>query len=203
MYARVNNTSDGESARPQAQRSPRCMRPLAYWYSALIMRQSQVSLFAHSAAIHPVTNTDVMPTILNMVQAGPAPQPCDGVDISGLLRGQAGLDRDALYWHYPHYSDQGGTPSGAIREGDWKLIEFFEDGHVELYNLALDPGEQYNFASRFADRATELVGKLRVWRESVNASMPRPNPEYNAVDADLRVGPAGCSWNPAPGCRED
>jgi hypothetical protein len=139
MYARVNNTSDGESARPQAQRSPRCMRPLAYWYSALIMRQSQVSLFAHSAAIHPVTNTDVMPTILNMVQAGPAPQPCDGVDISGLLRGQAGLDRDALYWHYPHYSDQGGTPSGAIREGDWKLIEFLKMGMSSFTISRLTP----------------------------------------------------------------
>ena len=144
-----------------------------------------------------------MPTILSMVNAGPAPKPCDGVDISGLFRGKTSLARNVLYWHYPHYSDQGGTPSGAIREGDWKLIEFFEDGHVELYNLALDPGEQYNFASTFADKATDLLGKLQSWRESLNASMPRTNPEYNAARAELRLGPPGCSWSPEASCRED
>src|SRR5208282_3438364 len=151
----------------------------------------------------PVTGADFMPTLLSMVNAGPVPQPCDGVDISGLLRGETTLGRDALYWHYPHYSDQGGTPSGAIREGDWKLIEFYEDGHVEFYNLALDPGEQYNFASSFSDKATDLLGKLQSWRERLNASMPRPNPEYNAALAELRLGPPGCSWNPEAGCRED
>jgi arylsulfatase A-like enzyme len=151
----------------------------------------------------PVTGTDVTPTILSMVNAGPAPTPCDGVDISGLFRGKTSLQRDVLYWHYPHYSDQGGTPSGAIREGDWKLIEFFEDGHVELYNLALDPGEQYNFASTFADKAEDLLGKLQSWRDGLNASMPRTNPEYNAAQAELRLGPPGCSWSPEASCRED
>jgi arylsulfatase A-like enzyme len=151
----------------------------------------------------PVTGTDLMPTILSMVNAGPAPKPCDGVDISGLFRGQTLLDRDVLYWHYPHYSDQGGTPGSAIREGDWKLIEFFEDGHVELYNLALDPGEQYNFASSFADKAKDLLGKLKSWRENLDASMPRPNPEYNPALAELRLGPPGCSWSPEASCRED
>ncbi len=144
-----------------------------------------------------------MPTILSMAQAGDPPQPCDGLDISGLFHREGSVSRDTLYWHYPHYSDQGGTPSGAIREGDWKLIEFFEDGHVELYNLALDRGEQYNFASSFADKATDLVNKLRAWRESVNASMPRPNPAYNAAEAELGLSPTGCSWNPVAGCRED
>jgi hypothetical protein len=89
--------------------------------------------------------------------------------------------------------------NGPLRSG----IEFFEDGHGELYSLALDPGEQYNFASSFADKATDLLGKLRTWRGSPNASMPMLNPEYNAARAGLRVGPAGGSWNPAPGCRED
>jgi arylsulfatase A len=151
----------------------------------------------------PVTGTDIMPTLLSLVNGGPAPQPCDGVDVSGLFRGGATLNREALYWHYPHYSDQGGTPSAAIREGDWKLIEFFEDGHVELYNLALDPGEQYNFASSFADKAAELLGKLQSWREGLNASMPRPNPQYNPTLAELSLGPPGCSWRPEVKCRED
>lgn len=150
-----------------------------------------------------VTGTDMMPTILSMVDGGPAPKPCDGIDITGLFRGRASLDREVLYWHYPHYSDQGGTPSSAIREGDWKLIEFFEDGHLELYNLALDPGEQYNFASSFADKATELQGKLQSWREGLSASLPHANPQYNPVEAELRIGPQGCSWSPQAGCKED
>jgi arylsulfatase A len=151
----------------------------------------------------PVVGMDFLPTILSMVELGSAPAPCDGLDISGLLSGGSSLNRDALYWHYPHYSDQGGTPSGAIREGDWKLIEFFEDGHLELYNLALDPGEQYNFASSFADKAYDLLQKLQNWRASVNAAMPRPNPEYNPSEAELRTGPPGCSWNPRAACLED
>jgi arylsulfatase A-like enzyme len=150
-----------------------------------------------------VTGTDMTPTILSIVDGGPAPKPCDGLDITSLFRGSASLDRELLYWHYPHYSDQGGTPSSAIREGDWKLIEFFEDGHLELYNLALDPGEQYNFASSFADHATELQRKLQSWREGLDASMPHPNPQYNPLEAELRIGPHGCSWSPQADCKED
>lgn len=151
----------------------------------------------------PVSGMDLMPTILQMTGAGPAPEPCDGLDLTNLLRGGVTPQRDTLYWHYPHYSDQGGTPSGAIREGDWKLIEFFEDNHMELYNLALDPGEQYNFASSFADKAFDLREKLATWRTAVNAVMPKPNPGYNPALADARIGPAGCSWLPGNSCRED
>lgn len=151
----------------------------------------------------PVSGLDFMPTVLRMAGAGPALEPCDGLDLTTLLQGGSAPQRDTLYWHYPHYSDQGGTPGGAIREGDWKLIEFFEDDHMELYNLALDPGEQYNFASSFADKAFVLREKLRAWRASVNAAMPSPNPGHNPALADLRTGPAGCSWLPGNSCRED
>lgn len=154
----------------------------------------------------PVIGTDFTPTLLSIVQAGASPAPCDGLDIGGLFRGSNSLERDALYWHYPHYSDQGGTPSGAIREGDWKLIEFFEDGHLELYNLALDPGEQYNFASSFADKAVDLRDKLHLWRTTMDAQMPRPNPGYNPAEAMRRVGPPVCGWDsPVPGtvCVQD
>ena len=151
----------------------------------------------------PVIGADFLPTLVSAAGAGAAPQPCDGMDFGSLLRGEKSLARDTLYWHYPHYSDQGGTPAGAIREGDWKLIEFFEDDHVELYNLALDPGEQYNFASSFAPKAADLRAKLQSWRASVNAAMPSPNPAYNPQLAMSHVGPAGCSWEPAAGCRED
>jgi arylsulfatase A-like enzyme len=151
----------------------------------------------------PVAGVDFLPTILKMTGAPPAPGPADGLDITGILRGAGAPERDALYWHYPHYSDQGGRPSGAVREGDWKLIESYEDGHLELYNLARDPGEQYDFASSFADKASELQHKLAGWRASMNAAMPTSNPNYNQLRADLRAGPAGCSWDPGPGCLED
>jgi arylsulfatase A len=151
----------------------------------------------------PVSGADFMPTILKMTGGGPAPIPCDGLDFTSLLSDGGSPKRDTLYWHYPHYSDQGGTPSGAIREGDWKLIEFFEDGHLELYNLALDPGEQYDLASSFADRASDLRGKLRAWRKGMNAGMPTPNPEFNPTKTQANIGHQGCSWSPGPTCLED
>lgn len=141
----------------------------------------------------PMMFTDFIPTALAMAN-GPAPkQPCDGLDISPTLRNGSSLDREALYWHYPHYSDQGGTPSGAILEGDWKLIEFFEDGHLELYNLKEDSGEQYNLASTFDARAAAMRAKLVEWRKSVGALMPMPNPKYNLALGEVYVGPIGCS----------
>lgn len=151
----------------------------------------------------PVSGLDFMPTILQMADAGPVPEPCDGISLTGLLRGSSIPKRDTLYWHYPHYSDQGGTPGGAIREGDWKLIEFFEDDHLELYNLALDPREQYNLASSFADKAFELRERLQTWRKSVDAMMPRPNPGNNPALAGLSAGQAGCSWRSGTPCHED
>jgi len=151
----------------------------------------------------PVIGADFMPTIMRLANAGPPPRPCDGLDVSALWRGEKNLARETLYWHYPHYSDQGGTPTGAIREGEWKLIEFFEDDHVELYNLALDAGEQYDLSSSFAPKAEDLRLKLYKWRASVNAAMPSRNPEYDPMLALLRKGPAGCSAEPSRACLED
>ncbi|MDE3200338.1 MAG: sulfatase [Acidobacteriota bacterium] len=151
----------------------------------------------------PIIGTDFMSTVLAMAEAGPAPQPADGLDFSALLRGGSTLHRDTLYWHYPHYSDQGGKPSGAIREGEWKLIEFFEDNHVELYNLTLDPGEQYDLASSFGEKAVALRAKLHAWRARMNAAMPTPNPRFNPQLEVAHAGPVGCSWESAANCRED
>ena len=151
----------------------------------------------------PVTGEDFLPTLAQLAGAGATPQACDGIDIGGLFRGENALSRDTLYWHYPHYSDQGGTPTGAIREGDWKLIEFFEDSHIELYNLALDPGEQYDFSSSFAPQAAELRRKLRDWRAQMSAAMPAPNPDYDPALAFAHQGPSGCSWEQSKSCLED
>ena len=81
--------------------------------------------------------------------------------------------REAIYWHFPHYSNHGmQSPGGAIRLGDYKLLEYFENGTVQLFDLAEDPGEQTDLAGVEPDRAEELLGRLRAWRQSVGASMP-------------------------------
>ncbi|MAG93847.1 MAG: hypothetical protein CMJ48_08880 [Planctomycetaceae bacterium] len=133
---------------------------------------------AGSVCDEPVTSTDFYPTILAAAGLPLRPrQHMDGVNLLPLLKdSQATLDRDALYWHYPHYSPQGGTPSGAIRGGDWKLIEFFEDGTLELYNLADDPSETKDRAAELPDTVKELHDKLLAWRKRVDAKLPSPNP---------------------------
>ena len=125
----------------------------------------------------PVTSTDFYPTLLELAGLPLKPsQHRDGVSLLPLLRGDT-LARGPLFWHYPHYGNQGGSPCGAIRDGDWKLIEWFEDGQLELYNLRDDLGEQHNLAAANPAKATELRGKLADWRQSVGAKMPSPNPE--------------------------
>ena len=90
------------------------------------------------------------------------------------------MDRGTLFWHYPHYSDQGGPPGGAVLDGDLKLIEFFEDRRVELYDLAADPGETRDLAGTMPRRAAELRGALERWRRAVDAQMPTgPNPRFD------------------------
>jgi arylsulfatase A-like enzyme len=127
----------------------------------------------------PVTSTDFYPTILELTGLAPKPkQHVDGLSLVPLLRDSATLDRKAIYWHYPHYSNQLGRPGGAVRAGDFKLIEFYEDWHVELFNLKDDPGEQHDLAGQLPAKAAELGTMLREWRRSVNARMPEPNPGH-------------------------
>jgi hypothetical protein len=94
-----------------------------------------------------------------------------------LLRG-APIAPRALFWHYPHYGNQGGEPSSTIRRGDWKLIHFWEDGHHELYHLATDIGEQRDLASQETALTSELWTELQTWLTQTNARLPLPNPDY-------------------------
>jgi arylsulfatase A-like enzyme len=106
------------------------------------------------------------------------------VSLVPLLEGGNKAGRDAIYWHYPHYSNQGGAPGGAIRRGDWKLIEFYEDNRIELYDVVKDPGERTNLARREPKRAGALGAALHHWRRSVRAVMPADNPGYDPATAD-------------------
>ncbi len=122
----------------------------------------------------PVISTDFYPTLLELAGLDRLPkQHVDGVSIVPALKnGDAELDREAIYWHYPHNSPQGGTPSGAVRVGDWKLIEFFDDGRVELYNLANDLSEQNDLAAKMPQRVEQMHEQLKAWRKSVSAKLP-------------------------------
>jgi arylsulfatase A-like enzyme len=126
-----------------------------------------------------VTSTDFYPTMLEMARLPLKPeQHVDGESLVPLLRGTGRASRKAIYWHYPHYSNQGGKPGGAVRAGDFKLIEFYEDSRVELYNLRTDLGEQHDLAVEMPDKTTELKRMLHEWRNAVGAVMPRPNPKW-------------------------
>ncbi len=132
----------------------------------------------------PVSSVDFFPTILEIAGAeGRTGHEADGVSLVPLLEAAGGLERDTLYWHYPHYSNRGGPPAGAVREANWKLLEFFEDGQLELYHLSEDPGEKTNLAGKEPGRAGALHAKLRAWRKATGAKMPRPNPSYEPARA--------------------
>jgi len=130
----------------------------------------------------PTISNDVFPTVLEML-GRKAGETTDGVSLVPLLKGEGDVKRDALYWHYPHYQhyQQGGaTPYGAIRAGDFKLIEFYDDMRVELYNLRDDIDETKDLAATNPEKADELRKRLHAWRAEVGAQMPTPNPDYDA-----------------------
>ena len=126
---------------------------------------------------HPVISTDLYPTILEMasLQGNPGHNAeMDGVSLVPLLKDvTATLARDALYFHFPHYYYGMNTPVSAIRRGDWKLMEYLEDGRVELYCLKDDLGEKNNLAATVPETATELLQQLHTWRQRIDAPMPK------------------------------
>lgn len=134
---------------------------------------------AGTTCTEPVVSTDFYPTILEMAALEGDPEHnagVDGVSLVPLLEDpEAKLDRDAIYFHYPHYYPTT-TPVSSVRAGDWKLLEFHEDMRVELYNLREDPRETKDLAGEMRDRADALRRRLHAWREAVDAQMPEPNP---------------------------
>ncbi len=130
-----------------------------------------------STCEEPVISMDFYPTMLEMASIPFLPrQHMDGKSMVPLLEGTSTAEKRPLFWHYPHYGNQGGTPGAAVRLGDWKLIEFFEDGGVELYNLKQDVGEQNNLAETEPGKVLELVKLLHEWQQQVGARFPSKNP---------------------------
>jgi arylsulfatase A-like enzyme len=126
-----------------------------------------------------VTSTDFYPTIMEMITGTEQSGSTDGQTIVPLLRGENDIPRDTLYWHYPHYSNAGSPPCSAIRENEYKLIEFHEDESLELYNLTEDIDESNNLAEDMPDLASRLYEKLQSWRDELDVKMPWPNPDYD------------------------
>ena len=138
-----------------------------------------------SVVTEPVSSVDFFPTVMEILGSDAPDRPVDGVSLLPLLNGQEGLEREALYWHYPHYHGAGIGPSGAVRKGDYKLIEWYDESikgpesRFELYDLKEDIGEQDNLAGERPDKTRELRRMLEAWRRDTGAQMLRPNPAYD------------------------
>ena len=137
----------------------------------------------------PVGSPDFLPTIAEMAGLPAGHEEIDGVSLVPLLRDERGLAERALFWHYPHYGNQGGAPSGAVREGDWKLIEWYEDGRSELFDLRDDIGEANDLSSKRPELAVALAAKLADWRRQLGAAMPAPNPIHDPAKPGGRAAP--------------
>jgi arylsulfatase A-like enzyme len=131
-----------------------------------------------SSCPEPINSNDYYPTFLAAVGKPPPPEPpIDGTDITPFLRGEQ-VEGRVLYWHYPHYGNQGGMPGSAVRDGRWKLIEWHEDGAVELYDLAADPDESNNVAAINRGVVDRLRKSLAAWRREVDAKSGTLSPRY-------------------------
>jgi arylsulfatase A len=126
------------------------------------------------------TNIDYLPTFSEMLEIKDLPANLDGKSFYPLIKNPADstFNRGPIFWHYPHFSNQLGRPAGAVRSGDYKLVENYETHTLELYNLKTDEGETIDLSEKLKDKTHELYNLLKTWRTSVNAQMPVPNPAY-------------------------
>ena len=172
-----------------AEGSPTCNSPLSegkgWMYEGgtrepLIVKWPEMTQ-PGSICSMPVTSPDFYPTMLEMAGLYPIPeQHSDGISFMPLLKGAEELERDAIYWHYPHYGNQGGTPGASLRMGNYKLIQFFEMGNLELYNLHDDIAEETNLADRMPELVKRMQSMLSEWQNRVEAKFPEPNPNFKS-----------------------
>lgn len=155
----------------------------------------------------PITGVDLMPSVADLAGAKlPTKQPVDGRSWAPLLSGKKTLTDRAVFWHYPLYLAGSGynqvvavhgaeqnywraTPCSVIRKGDWKLIQFFEDDSIQLYNLKNDPGEESDLSSAEPRRAQALLDELKAWQKKTKAVIPTtPNPDFDPKYKPERKG---------------
>ena len=167
-----------------AEGSPTCNAPLSegkgWGYEGGVRVPLIVAgpgIAAHRWCDSPTTTPDWYPTFLELAGLPPQPQQHqDGVSIAPLLRGDT-MEERPLFWHYPHYGNQGGQPMAAVRRGNYKLLKFFEDNHTELYDLSQDIAESFNLTEELPNLANELETLLDAWIQEVGGIVPQPNPE--------------------------
>jgi arylsulfatase A-like enzyme len=187
-------TSDNGGRIPTTSNSP-----LRYGKASAYEGGVRVPLIVHwpgvtqsgSESAEAVITMDLFPTLLEVCGLE-AEREIDGVSLVPLLRRTGSLERRELFWHYPHhqhYQQGGATPYAAVRSGDYKLIEFFNDVHVELYNLRGDIGEQRDLAASHPEIADKLRTRLHEWRKQVGAQMPTPNPKYDPTRPEYTPPP--------------
>ncbi len=165
-----------------AESSPTCNAPLSegkgWMYEGgvrvpLLVKWPEV-ISPNSTCQVPVTSPDYYPTFLEACHLPLLPkQHEDGISLLPLFQGKETIDREAIYWHYPHYGNQGGTPGSSIRMGDYKLIEFFETGKCELYNLKKDIEENHDLSAILPENAASMKNMLWAWRKSIKAKIPQ------------------------------
>lgn len=127
----------------------------------------------------PVINTDFLPTLLELI-GEEIPSGIDGKSFAkALMSGRNEKSSRAFFFHFPHYTNQGGRPSGAVIDGDWKLIKYYDDNSIELYNLKEDIGETTNLAGKEKEIAMRLERALMDWIEREKLQTNKPNPNFN------------------------
>jgi hypothetical protein len=142
----------------------------------LIVRCPQVAATGGLCNV-PVITQDLFATICEVCGVQPKVK-IDGKSLTAQLKGSIDPVHDALYWHYPHYANQGSRPGGAVREGNYKLVEYYENNRRELFDVKADIGESRNLAADKPEVVERLAVKLEHWRKEVGALMPTPNPDY-------------------------
>ncbi len=126
----------------------------------------------------PVVNTGWIPTLTELAGL-PAPTGLDGVSFAAGLTGRGAFPAGPLFWHFPHYDNQGGRPSGAMRDGPWLMVEYYDTEQAELYNLDSDVSEKNDIAEKQRERVARMRAALAAWRQANNAQSNRPNPNYD------------------------
>jgi len=134
----------------------------------------------------PVITMDVFASIIDLLNINTV-SPIDGESLIPLILQEKELKRNALYWHYPHYHQEGAVPYSAIREGDWKLIETLEDNKLQLYHLSEDIGETKNVALKHPSKVNELKQKLDTWRTETGAQIPVTNPDFDKAKERKKI----------------